>query len=305
MDPQQPPVPRRPAQQPPQHVAPPLVGGHDAVAYHEGGGTDVIGDHPQGHVLLLVLSVGHPRDFADVLHDVLDGVHLKEVAHPLHDAGQPLQAHAGVDVGMLQRLVMASPVTVELGEHQVPELHVPVAVAAHAAGRGAAAVRLSPVKIQLGAGAAGAGAVLPEVILLAQADDAIRRHSHFLRPDIEGLIVVLVDAHPDPILRQLQHLGDELPGPGRGLVLEIVAEAEVAQHLKIGAVAGGLAHPLDVGGADALLAGGHPLAGGRHLAGEELLHGRHARVDEQQGFVLLRYQREAGQPQMPLAFIKG
>ena len=42
----------------------------------------------------------------DVLHMVqhaLDGVHLEQVAHPLHHAGQALEAHAGVDVGRGRR----------------------------------------------------------------------------------------------------------------------------------------------------------------------------------------------------------
>ena len=32
-------------------------------------------------------------------------------------------------------------------------------------------------------------------------------------------------------------------------MLKVIAKGEVAQHLKVGAVAGGFAHPLDVGGA--------------------------------------------------------
>ena len=70
----------------------------------------VVGDDPQGNVLVEVVVVGHPGDAADVLHDVLDRVHLKEVLHPLHDAGQALQAHAGIDVGMGERLIVAVPV---------------------------------------------------------------------------------------------------------------------------------------------------------------------------------------------------
>ena len=33
-----------------------------------------------------------------MLHDILDGIHLKEVVHALHHAGQTLQSHAGVDI---------------------------------------------------------------------------------------------------------------------------------------------------------------------------------------------------------------
>ena len=43
-------------------------------------------------------------------------------------------------------------------------------------------------------------------------------------------------------------------------MLEIIAEGEVAQHLKVGAVPGGLADILNVAGADAFLAGADALA---------------------------------------------
>ena len=52
VDAQQLPVAGGPAQQTAQHIAPPLVGGQDAVADHEGGGADVVGDDPQGHIPL-------------------------------------------------------------------------------------------------------------------------------------------------------------------------------------------------------------------------------------------------------------
>ena len=73
--------------------------------------------------------------------------------------------------------------------------------------------------------------------------------------------------------------GQEFPRPGNGLLLEIVAEGEVAQHLKIGAVAVGMADVLNIAGADALLAGGDTVAGGLLLPGEPGLHGGHAGVD--------------------------
>ena len=84
------------------------------------------------------------------------------------------------------------------------------------------------------------------------------------------------------------------------LFLEVVAEGEVAQHLKIRAVACSVTDALQVGRADALLAGGDAAARRHFLAGEELLHRRHARVDEQKRFVALRHERKARQAKMPL-----
>ncbi len=297
-------VARGPAQQAAQHVAPPFVRRQDPVADQEGRAADVVGNHAQGNVLFGVFPILDARDAAHVLHDVLDGVDQEQVVHALQDAGEALKAHAGVDVRVRHRRVVALSVAVVLGEHDVPELDVAVAVAAHAAGRLSAAVSLAAVEVNLRARAAGAGAVLPEIILPPHADDALRVEADLVGPDVERLVVVLINRHPQPVHRQRQHFGAELPRPGDRLVLEIVAEREVAQHLEKRAVARSDAHAVDVRRADALLAGGHPPAGRRDLAGEVFFHRRHAGVNQQQAVVVLWNQRKARQPKMPFRLEK-
>ena len=56
----------------------------------------------------------------------------------------------------------------------------------------------------------------------------------------------------------LSDFGQELPGPVDRLALEVVAEAEIAQHLEERLVEGGPADVVDVAGAQAFLAGGGP-----------------------------------------------
>ena len=242
-----------------------------------------------------------------MVQHALDSVHLEQVAHALHHAGQALEAHAGVDVGAGQPLIVALAVRIELAEHQVPDLHKAVAVAAGAAGGLAAAVLDAAVEVDLGAGAARTGAVLPEVVLLAHADHVVGGDAHLLGPDIIGLVVVQVDRDIQLVLGNGHPLlaGQKLPGPGDDFLFEIILEREVAQHLKEGAVPRGDAHPLDVGGADALLAGGHAVAGGLFLAQEPLFHGGHAAVDQQQAGVVLGHQGEAAQAQVALALKEG
>ncbi|MNS83761.1 hypothetical protein D3C72_1175630 [compost metagenome] len=90
-------------------------------------------------------------------------------------------------------------------------------------------------------------------------------------------------------------LGQQAPGALDGVVLEVVAEREVAQHLKEGVVTRGIADVVQVvvlaAGADALLRRGGALVGRGRRAGEIVLERHHARVDEQQGRVVLRHQR--------------
>ena len=80
-----------------------------------------------------------------------------------------------------------------------------------------------------------------------------------LLPQIEGLVVVDIDGDGQPVLRQAEFLGDEVPGELDGAVLEIVAEREVAEHLEEGVVARGVADIVEVvvlaAGAHAFLRG--------------------------------------------------
>ena len=288
------------AQQTAHDVAAALVGRQDAVGGHKDGGTDVVGNHADGDVILLVLAVLLARDALDVVQNGGNGIDLEQVVDILHDDGQTLQAHAGINVRLGQQLIVALAVGIILTEHEVPDLHEAVTVAADAAGRLAAAVLQAAVIVDLRAGAAGAGAVLPEVVLLAQADHVVLRDADFLRPDVVGLVILLINRDVQAVSGNLEFLGQELPRPGNDFLLEVILEAEVAQHLKEAAMAGRDADALNIRGADALLAGGHAMPRRLLLAEEPFLHGGHAAVDQQQAGVILRNQREAAQAQVAL-----
>jgi hypothetical protein len=146
----------------------------------------------------------------------------------------------------------------------------------------------------LGARAAGAGvAHHPEVVghvaralVVADAHDALGRQADHLQPDVVGLVVLGVDGGPELVLGQLEVHGEQFPGELDRVVLEVVAEAEVAQHLEERVVARGVAHVLEVvvlaAGADALLAGGGAVVGPLVEAQEHVLELVHPGVGEQQ-----------------------
>ena len=96
-----------PAQQAAQYVATALVGGQDTVAHHKHGGTDVIGDDTDGNVRRMVAAVGLTRNALHMVQDIVNGIHLEQVSHALHHAGQALQAHARINVGALQARICA------------------------------------------------------------------------------------------------------------------------------------------------------------------------------------------------------
>ena len=292
-----------PTQKTAQHIAPALVGRQHSIADHEGGGTDMVGNDTQRHVHLMALAVVGAGELADLMGDIHHRVHIEERVHILAHHSQTLQAHTGIDVLLLEFSVMAFPVIVKLGEDVVPDLNITVAVAANRAAGLSAAVLFTAVVVDLRAGAAGACAMLPEVILLAEAEDALRGNADLLVPDIKSLVVIHIDGWIEAVGIQTYPIGagQEFPAPVNGFALEVIAEGEIAQHLKIGAMAGSFADVFDIAGADALLAGADPVPGRLLLALEIGLHGRHAGVDQEKACVSLGDQREAGKAKMSLS----
>ena len=117
------------------------------------------------------------------------------------------------------------------------------------------------VVVELGAGPARPGGPggPPEVVLAAEADDALVREAVRL-PQLHGLfvgghlVVAAEDAHPH-LARGRCRAVRELERPRDRLRLEVVAEREVAEHLEEREVPRRLADVLDVGRAEAALAG--------------------------------------------------
>ena len=72
----------------------------------------------------------------------------------------------------------------------------------------------------------------PEVVLLPEATESRRVDADFLEPDLRGLVVVLEYGAPEPLRRQTELARYELPRVVNGLAFEVVAEAEVAEHLE-------------------------------------------------------------------------
>jgi len=100
----------------------------------------------------------------------------------------------------------------------------------------------------------------PEILVFAQPLQAVRRQLHVAEPNLRRLVVVQIDRggeqigiHPHPFLA-----GEEFPGPVDRVAFEVVAEAEVAQHLEEGVMVGRAADVVDVARPQAFLAGGCP-----------------------------------------------
>ena len=297
---------------PAQDVPTPLVAGNDPVGDQERSAAAVLRDRVHRVVGVVVLAVPpaaqglHPGDQS------CEEVGLVDRIDVLKDDGGTLHPHSGVDAGSGQWREGAVRLAVELHEDQVPQLDVPVAciaVLVHHVGavRRAARLAASPVGaevvVQLAAGSARAlGPVYrrtPPVVLLAETEDAVGGDSG-PQPEAARLVVVLEYGGRKPLLRQAQLFGNELQREGYGILLEIVTDAEVAQHLEQGQVRG-VADLVDIDRSEGLLGCRQPPVWRGRLSGEVGLELHHAGIGQQQGGIADWNQGRAGDPQVALA----
>ena len=126
-----------------------------------------------------------------------------------------------------------------------------------------------------------------------------------LVPDVERFVVGVIDRDHQALRVDAQPVlaGDEVPGEADRVALEVVAEAEVAEHLEERVVARGVADVLEVvvlaAGAHAALRTGGADVVALVLAEEHVLELHHAGVGEQQRRVVAGHERARGHDLVP------
>ncbi|VTT26322.1 Uncharacterised protein [Klebsiella pneumoniae] len=211
----------------------------------------MVGDYAQR----FITEIGRTGDLRHRLNQFGKQVDFVVRVHMLQDRTDALQAHACVHGWLRQRQHGAVGLTVELHKDDVPDLDIAVAILFRAARRAAPDV-VAMVEEDLRARAARAGiAHLPEVIgsvgaafVVADTDDALTRHANLVFPDAVSFVIGLIHGDPQLLFWQTEPLraGQQLPGKANRLFLEVVAEAEVTQHLEEGVVTRGVPDVFEV-----------------------------------------------------------
>ena len=253
----------------------------------------MVGDDAQRRIVLYRRGIGEAGRADDLGNQRLEEVVVVVAAAALDDGGDPLQTHACVDARRFQRRQPAVGGAVELRKDEIPELGIAVAFFVCRARRAAGDLRAQVVEeFRIRAARSGV-AHRPEVVRVGH--HAVRRQPHGAGPDASRLVVVRVHGHPDPILGESQDFGDELPSPDDGVFLEVVAEAEVAEHLEERLVAPGVADVFQIvvlaAGAYAPLATHGALVVAALAPGQRILELHHAGVREEQRRVVGGHQR--------------
>ena len=296
-------VPHSPPHDPPQHIAAPLVRRHHPIGDQKRRRTQMVRDHP---VMRLARPVGiTTRRMRRSLDQRAHQIRVIIVVLALQKRADPLQPHAGIDRLLGQRDHPAIGELLVLHENQVPDFDKPVAVLIGRAWR-AAENLFAMIKENLGARAAGPGRPHPpEIVIRGDPDDPVIRQPGDFLPDISRLIVGVVHRHQQFILGNSIFLRQQLPGIGNRLGLEIVAKAEIPQHLKERMVARRVADIVEIivlaARAHAFLCRGRAGVIARFHPGKAILELHHAGICEHQRRVIARHQRRAFHPPMAVA----
>ena len=254
----------------------------------------------------VILAVFQRRQAFYGRDDWFKKVSIISAFYTLQHGNGSFQTHAGVHVPLRQRHKPALSGLVVLHEHIVPYFQVFAAIASWGAVR-ATGLLLAHDK-HLGVRAAGPGLPgrAPPVVLLRQVEYPFAGKAagspNVRRFLILGRILIACEyRHGQLFLRYAQPLwrSQEFPAPADGIFLEIVSQRPVAQHLEESVVRG-IAHFVDVYGADALLHIGEAGAAGMPLAQQIGYQRVHTRRGEKHCGIVLRNQGGRGYDGMAL-----
>ena len=192
-----------------------------------------------------------------------------------------------------KRLETSINTAVVLNEHEVPELDD--TVIADIDEFPSRTVRRK-VDMDFGTGTARAGLThLPKVVLVAELQNMGGDNVGLFLPDFKALLVVLVNGRIKPLFWEFPYFGQQFPGPADRLMLVIVAERPVAEHLEKGVVVSVAPHIFEIvvlaGGPDALLGIGRTYVLPCAFAEKHILELVHPGVGEQKRRVFGRNDR--------------
>ena len=149
-----------------------------------------------------VFAVFHLCHFANFITNALNGINVKEGQYALHDAGNTLKTHTGINVGSCKFCICAVFLLFKLGKYQVPEFYITVTFAAYFAVRRAATVFRAAVKIKFRTRTARTGTDFPEVVLFSHTNDVAFVHTDVFGPDFFCFLVFFIDGNPDFVFRK-------------------------------------------------------------------------------------------------------
>ena len=224
--------------------------------------------------------------------------------HTLQHGGETLKPHPGIHGRFWQRGIVAVCIAIELHEDQIPDLYIAVTIGLRGPRRASRYLGAMIVE-NLATRSARAGVAHgPEIIANADACKTLGRNPHVAQPDICSLVIFIKYGDPEFFGRQTISFGQQCPGVLNSLALEVVAKAEIAQHLEKGVMPGRVADIIEIvmlsAGANTPLGGHRPVVSPFVLPQKDILELHHTGIGKKQRGIVMGHQRAAGHDFVPV-----
>ena len=232
------------AHDPPQDIAAPFVRRHDAIGQQEAGRAQMVRDGAMAG--LLIANRLCARELLRRVDQCPERIGVVIVRHALHDRRNPLKAHARINRRLGQWHVGAVVLPFKLHEHEVPDFDKTVTIFVGASGR-ATKDMVAMVVEYLAAWSAGSSVAHgPKIVRRGDTDYPFFRQAGNLAPQVERLIIGVINGGRQPCWVKPPFLGQQCPCMGNRLLFEIIAERKIAEHFKKRVMPRSIAHIIEV-----------------------------------------------------------
>ena len=219
------------------------VGRQLTVRDRERNGTDVVGNHTHGNILLLVFSVFCVRHGCNRFQHWLEYVRIIIGRFALKCHTKTFESHTGVDHFCGKRLKTAVCLAVVLHEYKIPDFNHLRMIMVHEIATGNLGAFFCRTKVDMNFGTRSARSCIthfPEIIVLVAVDDMIFRQELF--PIGSGFVVTAQSFFGtsfeygcvEMFRIQFQDIYQIFPCPTDGFFLEVIAERPVTEHFEHG-----------------------------------------------------------------------
>ncbi len=273
--------------------------------------------HAHRHVRLPFRAIAHPAQPRHLVDNRRKHIRVIIRRLSLHRHAQTLETHPCVHMVVRQVLQTTVRLPVELHEHQVPDFYHQRIIPVHQLPpRFQRPFRIrSQIDVNLGTRTAGTHIPhLPEIILLIAVQNPFLRQ--IIQPNPACLLIPrqpvvgtsLEHRGIQPLLLQPHLHSQKFPGILNGMLLEIIPERPVAQHLEHRMMIRVVPHLLQVivlsRHPQALLRIRHPPTLRRNIAQNHILELIHPRVRKHQRRIILHHHRRRRHNRMPFTLKK-
>ena len=259
----------------------------------------MVGNHAHGNVRLRVFAIDRACHGSNHTDDGLEHVRVIVGCFPLQGHAEAFEAHAGIDDAGREGFEASVSLAVILHEDEVPDFDDLRMVVVHQVTSGNFGTFFSRTEVNMDFRAGTTGtrvAHFPEVVVLVAVEDVVFREElfpvagSFIVPFQSFLGASFEDRGIEVGRVDFQHVYQVFPCPADGLLLEIISERPVAQHLEHRMVVGVVSHFFQVvvlaAHAQTLLGVSHTFVLGGVVAKDYVFELVHSGIGKHQGRVI-------------------